>query len=277
MRTLSLLAAGIAALATVPALAQDTDDDGFSGVYVGAAVGADVQPNDGGATVLFDRNLDGRYDNSVLTGTGANAFSPGFCAGAASGTAPGDCRKDRDGIGYYGRVGWDQQRGRIVVGILGEFGTSRITDSTSAFSVTPANYVFTRKLDWEGAIRGRIGYTPNNTTLFYGAFGPSYAKIDSSFRSSQSTNTFTGRGTSRQWGITGGGGVEQRIGRNFSIGLEYMYHQYNDDDYRVRVAGPAGTPFTNAANGGTATGTDLRRSDDKFRWHSIRATAAFRF
>lgn len=26
-----------------------------------------------------------------------------------------------------------------------------------------------------------------------------------------------------------------------------------------------------------AGGTDFRRSDDKFRWHSMRATAAFRF
>ncbi len=39
----------------------------------------------------------------------------------------------------------------------------------------------------------------------------------------------------------------------------------------------SGWPFTNATNGGTATGTDLRRSDDKFVWHSLRATAAFRF
>lgn len=279
MRTLSMLAAGAALLATAPAFAQDTTDtDGFNGVYVGAVIGADVQPNDNGATVLFDRNLDGRYDNTVLTGAGANAFTPGFCngAGIAASSAAG-CTNDKDDIGYYGRVGWDHQNGSFVVGILGEFGKSKISDSTTAFSVTPANYVLTREIGWEAAIRGRVGYTPNNTTLFYGTFGPSYAKIDSSFRSSQSTNTFVGRGKDKEWGITGGGGVEQKLGRNFSIGLEYMYHQYNDDDYRVRVGGPAGTPFTNPANGGSTTGTDLRRSDDRFRWHSIRATAAFRF
>jgi outer membrane immunogenic protein len=56
-----------------------------------------------------------------------------------------------------------------------------------------------------------------------------------------------------------------------------MYHQYRDDDFRVRAAGPAGTPFTNGANGGTTNGTDFRRSDEMFRWHSVRATAAFRF
>ena len=72
-------------------------------------------------------------------------------------------------------------------------------------------------------------------------------------------------------------GIEQKIGRNFSIGMEYMFHQYQDNDYRVRVTGAAGTPFTNGTNGGTTSGTDFRRGDDNFRWHSLRATAAFRF
>ncbi|SUJ03601.1 Uncharacterised protein [Sphingomonas paucimobilis] len=59
--------------------------------------------------------------------------------------------------------------------------------------------------------------------------------------------------------------------------MEYMYHQYRDDDTRVRVTqgtAPATNPFVLAPN---TTGTDIRRSDDKFRWHSLRATAAFRF
>lgn len=272
-------------LTAAPALAQEREDEGFTGVYVSAAVGADVQPNDNGSSILFDRNLDGRYDNTVLTGTGADAFAPsaaqpgaGFCNGAARGAnrEAGGCRNDKDGVGYYGRVGFDQQRGRIVIGALAEFGTSNISDSTTGFSVTPAAYVFTRKLDWEGAIRARVGYTPNDTTLFYGTFGPSYAKIDNSYRQTQTTNPFATRGNSRKWGITGGGGIEQRIGK-FSIGLEYMFHQYNDDDFRVRLTGTPGTPFTNAANGGTASGTDFRRSDDRFRWHSMRATVGYRF
>ena len=33
-------------------------------------------------------------------------------------------------------------------------------------------------------------------------------------------------------------------------------------------------PFVLAPN---TTGTNFQRSDDKFRWHSMRATAAFRF
>lgn len=297
--------AGIAAVLASPAMGQDsitasadtgasaqsnapavrttpdpiTRDNPFTGFYVGGSFGYAVQPNDVGSSVLFDRNLDGSFGDTVLTGTRANAFSPGFCNGAAiTNAAAGGCRNDKDGIEYYGRVGIDSQVGPFVVGVVGEFGRPEITDGVTAFSVTPANYVLTREIDWEATIRGRIGLVAGRSTLFYGAFGPGYANIERDFRSSQSTNTFTQRGKRRQFGVTGGGGVEQMIGNNFSVGLEYMHHRYQDDDFRVRVAGgPPNTPFTNTTNGGTAAGTDFRRSDDKFRWHSIRGTVNFRF
>ncbi|GGB36639.1 hypothetical protein GCM10011380_27540 [Sphingomonas metalli] len=280
MRFISFAGAAIAAATlAAPAMAQDSDTP-FSGVYVGGAGGYDVQPNDVGSRILFDRNLDGRFGDTVLTGAGGNAFGPGFCNGSArTQLAPGNggsCRNDKDGWAYYGRAGADAQTGNIVVGFVGEFGKSEIRDSVTAFSGTPASYVMSRNIDWEGSVRGRAGYAAN-TTLFYGTFGAGYARIDRQFATTNTVNTFTGSGKRNQWGILGGGGVEQKLGRNFSIGMEYMYHQYRDNDYRVRVTGPAGTPFTNALNGGTASGTDFRRSDDKFRWHSLRATAAFRF
>jgi len=280
MKAIGFVSAALAVVVAAPATAQQ-DDPGFNGIYVGAAGGYDVQPNDVGSGVLFDRNLDGQYGDVVRTGSGANAFSPGFCNGQArsqlSPGAGGGCRNDKDDWAYYGRVGADAQRGRLVVGVVGEFGTTNITDGVTAFSSTPASYVFNRGIDWEAGIRGRAGYTPNDTTLFYGAFGPGYAKIDRAFGSTNTTNSFTGTGKRNQFGFQGGGGLEQRIGRHLSFGLEYLYHQYRDDDYVVRAGGPAGTPFTNAANGGNASGTDFIRTDDKFRWHSVRGTLAFRF
>ena len=283
-----LLLAGIAAALFAPAVSAQTSDEdpGFSGIYVGAAGGYDVQPNDVGSSILFDRNLDGTFGDVVNTTTTPNAFAPpigGFCNGRALGatsptsaTTPAGCANDKDGWAYYGRVGWDNQRGNFVVGVVGEFGKSEITDSVSAFSSTPASYVMTRSIDWEASIRGRIGYTPNNTTLFYGTFGPGYARIDRDFTTTNTANSFSESGKRNQWGITGGGGIEQRIGRNFSLGLEYMYHQYQDNDYRVRAGSTGSTPGTNPFLLAGA-GTDFRRSDDKFRWHSLRATAAFRF
>ncbi|MFD1786556.1 outer membrane protein [Sphingomonas floccifaciens] len=278
MRTfLTILAAGTAFAAT-GAAAQDDTRPAFDGVYIGASGGYDVQGNDVGSSIRFDRNLDGRFTDTVTTTAGANAFSPGFCNGRATSTANTACVNDRDGWSYNARIGADTRLGNLAVGAVGEFGKSEITDSVSAFSTTPAWYTMTRSVDWEANLRARAGYVAGESTLFYGTFGAGYARIDRSFTTSNGTNAFTERGKRNRFGTVAGGGVETMLGSNFSIGLEYLWHQYNDDDYRVRATqgtAPATTnPFILAPN---TAGTDFRRSDDKFRWHSLRATAAFRF
>lgn len=269
------LAASAAALAATPALAQDADAP-FSGLYVGGALGFDSQPNDVGERVFFDRNLDGKFNEAVRTAAGADAFSTGFCNGRSGSAVNGACFNDRDDISYWGRVGFDQQYGNIVVGVVGEAGKTQIADYVTAFSTTPAGYSFSRKISYMGSVRGRVGYAAK-TTLFYGTFGPTYAKLNNKFFTTNVANSFTRRGDDTEFGYAAGGGVEQRVGAHLSFGLEYMFNQVNDDDYRVRVtqgAAPATNPFVLAPN---TTGTDLARSDARFKWHSFRVTAGYRF
>lgn len=276
-----LVASGLALALATPALAQDAPEQAadrpFDGLYVGGTVGFDAQPNDVGSSVLFDRNLDGTFGDQVTTAANANAFSPGFCNGSARGTSPAlGCDNDKDDISYSGRIGFDKQFGHGVIGLVGEFGKSEVRDSVSAFSTTPARYTLSRKVDYTANLRLRAGYA-FDTTLFYATGGGAYAKVKSSFSTSNGANAFTSRGDDDAWGFVAGGGVEQKLGKHFSIGLEYLYNQYKDDGYRVRAAAgsaPATNPFILAPN---TTGTDFRRSDDQFRWHSVRATAQFRF
>ena len=269
--------ASILALLSVPALAQDqTTTREFSGLYIGGTIGYDVQPNDVGESVLFDRNLDGNFNDTVTTAAAANAFSPGFCNGRARAATPTGCDNDKDAISYSGRVGYDMQFGHIVAGAVIEGGKSEIRDSVSAFSTTPASYTLTREIDYNASARLRLGYAADRT-LFYGTGGVAYARVDHSFSTTNTANAFTGRGKKDAWGFAAGGGVEQKLGAHFSIGLEYLYNQVKDDNYVVRASAgsaPATNPFILAPN---TTGTDFARSDDKFRWHSVRATAAFRF
>jgi outer membrane immunogenic protein len=268
----------LAAATAVPASAQSTGEDrGFSGLYVGGSVGAAVQPNDGGkSSILFDRNADGTFGDTVTTTTGANAFAPGFCGGRATSSAPGGCRKDKDGVEYMGRIGFDVQRGPVVFGLVGEGGRAEIVDRVSAFSVTPAFYTLSRTLDYNASVRARLGYTPNNSTLFYATGGGSYGRIHNYVTSSNTANSFTTNGKQDAWGYSAGGGVEQKLGKNFSIGMEYLYTDLNDDKSRTQVG--AGTaPATNPFLLGSMGGTTFRRSDEGFRWHSIRAVANFRF
>ena len=83
MKSIFLAGASLALVAS-PAFAQDQDNP-FDGIYIGGSFGAAVQPNDGNkSSILFDRDLNGSFGDTVVTSGGANAFSPGFCGGAAT-------------------------------------------------------------------------------------------------------------------------------------------------------------------------------------------------
>ncbi len=283
MRTLMGAATGVLALAVVstPAFAQDgSSEEAFSGVYVGGSFGYTVQKNDIGESITFDRGSNGSFGETITTAPtatppNANAFAPGFCNGASTSSGNVACKNDKDAIEYYARVGFDKQMGNVVIGAVGEFGKSNLRDSVTAFSGTPASYTMSRELDWNAALRLRAGYVAGDSTLFYATGGGAYAKIDNSFYSiGNSANSFAVVGDDMAWGWQAGGGLEQKIGRNFSVGVEYIYSRYDDDDNLVRVGnGTAGAtnPFV------LAGGADFKRSSDRFDFHSLRATAAFRF
>lgn len=279
MKTLILLAAtaGSTMLAT-PSFAQDAaaaNEEQWEGGYIGGSFGLGAQSNDGGESVLFDTNRDGSFDNTVNNVLGANAFAPGFCHGRARGNNAGaGCTSDRDKFDYYLRAGYDTQAGNIVYGFLLEGGKNESTDSVTAFSSTPASYTFTRKLDYSLGARGRLGYAAKGA-LFYGTGGVTWGKIDNSFSTTNGLNSFADNGKTNSWGWTAGGGVEAKVLKNFSMGVEYLYTRFTKDKYVVNV-GPGTAPATNPfllVSGGT----DMRRSDPKFDTHSIRLTAAFRF
>ena len=257
-----------------PAFAQDGEEE-WEGAYIGGSFGLAAQNNDRRETVLFDTNRDGAFDDSVRTVTGANAFSPGFCGGAANGRLPTDgCRGDKDDLEYNVRAGYDIQNGNIVYGFVLEGGKSKARDSVSAFSTTPAFYYFTRELDYSVGARARLGYAARGA-LFYATGGVAYGKIENEFETSNTANSFDDNGNTNSWGYSYGGGTEVKIAKNVSLGLEYLYTNYVDDDYRVNVGrgtAPATNPFL-LRNGGT----DFRRSDSDFDMHNIRLTAAFRF
>lgn len=280
MRILNGAALGAIGLlaSTAPAFAQDQE---FSGPYVGVSLGHSFQQGDKDETIRFDRDRNGSFGDTVVTlAAGApNAFSPGFCGGSAVSSTNTGCRDDRDGTQYAARLGYDVQMGNVVVGLVGDIGKTQISDSVTGFSTTPASYTMTRSIDWNAGLRLRAGYAAGGRTLVYATGGGAYAKVDHGFATSNTVNSFTTVSENNDvWGWAAGGGVEQKVGKNFSIGVEYLYTRLNDKDYTVRagaLASPA-TPLNNAFLLGGA-GTDFRRSDNRFESHGVRATAAFRF
>ncbi len=276
IKTLALLTVA-SFIASTPATAQGIDTAAtFDGPYISGIVGVSAQPNDRNEPIVFDTTGDGNFDNTVSTVAMTDAFSPGFCGGAALGNSPAQgCRSDKDGLEYFGRLGLDKRMGNFVVGALVEGGRSELRDSVTGFSTTPASYTINREVDYAINARLRAGYTPNGGILFYATGGGAFAKLDNSFSTTNGANSFTDNGRTNAFGYQVGGGAEAMILNNVSIGIEYLYTSLSDDDFVVNVgpgtAGPT-NPFL-IQNGQT----DLRRGNNDLNTHSLRFTTSLRF
>lgn len=256
------------------ASAQTATD--WSGFYIGGSVGYATPNESDDESVLFDTNLDGRFNDTVRTTAGADAFSPGFCDGAAVGRTPAEgCRDTVDNVSYALRAGYDWQFGGWVVGALGEFSQANIGTDVTAFSTTPASYTFNRDVNTVIAVRGRLGYAWDRF-LAYGAAGYAQGDIDHSFSTTNGANSFTPTGDDEASGYQVGGGLEWAFTDNWSFGLEYLYTSLEDDDYTVRV-GRGTAPVTNPFLLVNATGTDMRRSEANIEFGTINATVNWRY
>lgn len=277
IKTLASSALALAFVST-PALAQSVAPD-WSGPYVGIFGGYNQSNDDGDENLGFDRNLDGNYGDQVSTAAGANAFSPGFCGGMATSTAPGTgCRDDNDGVEAGVRAGYDMQFGNFVVGALAEYSVNDVQDSVTGFSTTPAFYTFTRELESTAAARLKLGYA-YGPALIYGTGGYAYGKFENKFRTSNQANSFTETSEGDDGdGWQAGGGVEYALGRGLTVNGEYLYTSLDVDSPVIRVGNngttPAANPFISAPN---TTGTDMIRSNGKFGTHMFRIGMNYRF
>ena len=271
-----LLAAASAALLAGSAGAASAQD--WSGFYIGGSAGVGSIGQKDNESFAFDTNLDGNFDDRVLTTTAADAFSPGFCEGAAIGnSAAGGCNGDDDSNEEYSvRAGFDARMGMWVLGVVGEYSKVDVTDSVSGFSTTPAAYVFTREIDNLMAVRARLGI-PVGTFLPYITGGYARADVDESFTTTNTANAFSPTSASGEAdGYQVGFGVDKMFGNNFTIGAEYLYTDLEGEEYTVR-SGPGTAPLTNPFRIVNPNGTDIRRSSNDIDLHSFRVTAAFRF
>lgn len=270
-------AAALALAGAAPAYAQSAAD--WTGPYVGGFVGYSTGSDDGDETLLFDKDLDGAYDDQILTAAGANAFSPGFCGGKANTALPADgCQDDDDGFSGGVRAGYDWAvSDSFVLGVVGEVDFTNVSDGVTGFSTTPANYVFNRDLEHIAAIRARAGYA-TGPMLIYATGGYAMGKVENSFMTTNGANSFTATSDDdKADGYQLGGGVEYNWGGGWSLVGEYLYTSLDVDDYNIRVGAgtaPATNPFILAPN---TTGTDMIRSNDSFDVHSVRVGLNYRF
>lgn len=248
----------------------------WTGTY-GSAVLSSGKVSGGGKSLSFDTDLDGHYGDTVRTASGADAFAPGFCKGAAMGKTPAEgCSKSDGESGIGLRAGYDWQSGRLVYGVVADVGSAKYTDAVSGFAVTPDAYVFSRRVKNIMGLRGRAGYVMGDY-LAYATAGFAWADIDRSFSTTNAFNSFTASDGKAAKGYQVGLGLEKVISPRWSIGLEYLRTSLRDKAPIVR-AGPSSSTFaSNAFLTGNSAGTDIRRSDERFETDQISLTVSYRF
>ena len=258
------------------AMAQETPN--WTGPYIGIYGGGIEQNDQDDERLRFDRNFDGDFGDSVVTTTGADAFSPGSCGSApnANSFAAG-CNDDSTGVEAGIRAGYDYQFGSFVVGGLVEYSATDVEDSVTSFSTTPASYTFSRKLESLAAARLRLGYAVG-PALIYGTGGYAYGEVSNRFYSSNTGNAYSAQiDEDEADGWQAGGGVEYALTPNLSVTGEYLYSSLEPGDFVVRFSQgsqPATNPFILPPN---TVGTDVNRSNGRFGMHAVRIGMNYRF
>jgi len=275
----SLLVAAAAGL-LLPATAASAQSmpQPWSGGYVSVFGGYQSSDDDENETLVFDRDFDGDFDDTVRTFEGADAFGPGSCGGAANSTSPaGGCSSDKGGVEGGFRVGYDFAFSNFVVGALAEVGGSDFEDSVTSFSTTPASYTVKRKLEDMVAVRLRAGYA-FGPALAYATGGYARATVFNQFNSTNGVNLFTATvNDDKADGWQGGGGLEYQLAPHLSVFGEYLYTSLDAGDFVVRFsrgAAPLVNPFILPPN---TAGTDVTRSADELKFHAFRIGMSYRF
>ena len=233
--------AALAALAPMPAAAQAEDD--WSGFYLGAQATGSRDSVSADSTLLVTQ-----VSNLFQTGRGL-VVVPGTTRSYAA-------SKTDTGVTGGGFAGYQRQFNRIVVGVEGDFApfsrTVSLVQSQTlpVTALTPSTTISARRdvrLDNQWSARLRIGYAAGKT-LFYltGGYAQSHARVTS-------IDSFTNPGglaaigncignptcqanfgpegpvvttaveSHALGGWTAGAGVEHKIGKALSIGLDYRH------------------------------------------------------
>jgi outer membrane immunogenic protein len=247
----------------------------YGGINIGGSFG-------GGNVSSSARDL---FDDSV----GLSVFAVPTAFGAASAAAASNSASlNNSGIIGGGQIGYNYQfYERFVAGLEADIQGTNLSSTTTALggAVEGATGVpflsastYSRKLDYLGTVRGRVGYLVTPTLLVYATGGLAWANVglsNSLFQTgldplgrvgaSQTVGAFNDTRT----GWTAGAGAEWMFLPNWSAKLEYLYYDLGNVNTYVGAAGvdPAGAALYAAA----------LNSSTRFDGHIVRVGVNYHF
>ncbi|MDX2264123.1 MAG: outer membrane beta-barrel protein [Hyphomicrobiales bacterium] len=123
-----------------------------------------------------------------------------------------------------GRRAFDEN-GQVIGGLHAGYNIQR--SSPVVFGVE-ADVNFGEDIDYLSTVRARLGFAANNV-LFYGTGGVAFAAFDDKIFKDD------------EIGYVLGGGIEGKVKQNMSLGLEALYHDF--DDAKVKGGGETEIDF----------------------------------
>jgi outer membrane immunogenic protein len=146
----------------------------------------------------------------------------------------------RDGVVYGAGVGYDIQRGNVVIGIDAEASKSTIDECVG--SVTVAGDELCAEAGRELSVGGRIGAVVGSNALLYARAGYTNARVNLDYDDPSGTALDVSEHDNLD-GVRVGGGLELAIGGNAFAGAEYRYSNYEQGVDRHQVAARFGLRF----------------------------------
>jgi outer membrane immunogenic protein len=224
----------------------------WTGFYIGANVGGAWSSN---RSVEFTSENEASehflFDVGLLTGTIAAPVSVPINLGHSSGFVGG------------GQIGYNFQFSPMwVAGIEADLDGADVRGSAVIPTLFNAEVVASRRLEWFGTVRGRLGLTPFDRLLIYGTGGVAFGEEKADVSINNVTITFgtgvlpdgssiicfagsacvAGSGSRTSAGWTAGGGFEYAIWNNLSIKAEYLFMDLGHLAVQMRL--PPGVPST---------------------------------
>ncbi|HEY4847032.1 MAG TPA: outer membrane beta-barrel protein [Methylocella sp.] len=230
----------------------------WTGLYIGLNAGY----------IWSNSNTVDTATTNLDPGNGLGGETAANIASAALATASVPLRND--GFIGGGQIGYNFQfANNFVAGLEADFQGVAANGSTTRFSqapiagfpTNPIDQILSssRRLDYLGTVRGRLGFTITPTLLVYGTGGLAYGQTRASTSITQFIenaaalpNAYSSFGSfsNARVGWTAGGGVEWLFLPNWSVKAEYLYYDLGSVTFGLSPLqnfNIAGVLFTNGA------------------------------
>jgi outer membrane immunogenic protein len=258
----------------------------WTGFYIGLNAGGTWSSNN----TVDTSAIPGPCDTAIVGCVSVPNYSETSARLATFSTSQGS----NGGFIGGGQVGYNYQFGPSFVagieadiqGVAGSTGSATFTNSLANPNFVTPNPILetadvSRRVDYLGTLRGRLGWLVTPTFLIYGTGGLAYGgvnattsivQVDENAAGALSPNPYfsTGSLNNTRVGWTAGGGVEWMFLPNWSVKVEYLYYDLGSVSFGL-------SPLTTTVTGVGVFSTAFPQSSTRFNGNIVRAGLNYHF